>query len=131
MQTNPTVNKHLTSYQFAAQLMRDYEDCTYCHAIIYSYMLCKYSWFNSKGKQFYESQEQIAESAPSSYGSVRNSVRWLENKGLVKVAKAKLGFHNNNVYEVIDKYGMYDYLKTGKKHFVFDGYKDDEDGVPF
>ena len=108
--------KKLSNIKFVFGVMDEYEDCTYCHALIYSYLLCKYSWFKSKGQQFFESQEKIAESCRSKYGSVRGSVRWLQSKGLITVRKVKSVDYLKNIYFVEDRYGAY--LNMTKDNYV-------------
>lgn len=100
-------NSKLNNIKLVFGIMDEYEDCTYCHAIVYSYLLCKYSWFSKQNKEYFESQETIAESCRSKYGSVRGSIRWLESKGLVKVTKIKTKQHNKNAYIVEDRYAEY------------------------
>ena len=101
-----TQNK-LPTIKFVFGIMDEYEDCTYCHALVYSYLLCKYSWFKSQKNDFFESQERIAESCRSKYGSVRVSIKWLESKGLLEICKSYSGNHNRNVYVVHDRYSAY------------------------
>lgn len=133
-----TTNNKLSNIKLVFGVMDEYEDCTYCHAIVYSYLLCKYSWFKSQGKQLFESQEKIAESCRSKYGSVRGSVRWLLAKGLITVGKVHSGLHNKNVYTVDDRYGAYTDMQKkvvpvqSKVLKKFDRpIEDDDEGLPF
>lgn len=121
----------LSTIKFVFGIMDEYEDCTYCHALVYSYLLCKYNWFKKQNSTFFESQERIAESCRSKYGSVRVSVKWLESKGLLEITKSHSGQHNRNVYVVHDRYNAYK-DNTAKENKNCNSFIDEDDeSLPF
>lgn len=107
--------KYLDSYTFAAVMLRKHPDCSYSTAIIYSYMLCRYNWFNSMGKQFFESTTEIADSCSSKDATVRLAIKWLKKEGYLDVGKKKGMMHNNNTYIVHDKFSLYKNFETNIK----------------
>ena len=120
----------LDNIKLVLGIMDEFEDCTYCHAIVYSYILCKFMWFKNQKKEYFESQTTIAEGCRSKYGSVRGSIRWLESKGLVNVTKVKSKDHNKNAYLVYDRYEAYKDMapKQIKKPIAF---LEDDENLPF
>lgn len=117
-------NTKLSNIKLVFGIMDEYKDCTYCHAIVYSYLLCKYYWFKKQNKEYFESQETIAESCRSKYSTVRNSIKWLEEKGLVKVAKVHTRQYNKNAYVVEDRYMEY---TTGDNIPIIQDYFEEEE----
>lgn len=99
--------KKLQSIRFVFGIMDEFNDCTYCCALVYSYLLCKYQWFSSKGQDFFESQATIAESCRSKQSSVKLAIKFLTERNVVKVLKGKGYGNNNNVYVVEDRYKIY------------------------
>lgn len=130
--------KYLRRYTFAADILGDHKDCSYSTAIIYSYMLCRYNWFKSMGKQFFESTTEIADNCHSKDATVRLAIQWLKKEGYLDVGKKKGMLHNNNTYIVHDKFGLYKNFETNIKespkpkaqasHYV--NWDEDED-LPF
>lgn len=106
-QTNQSKPKLLNSWPYVAGIVDEFSDCTYTTAIVYSYMLCKHSWFKTKGQGYFESQEQIAESARIPLRSTKTAIKWLSQKGLLKIKKQGSGMHSHNVYDVVDKYSVH------------------------
>ena len=112
MQTNQTKSNKLKRLVLCTEFLEDYkEEANLYTCYVYSYMLCKYSWFKSKNQSFFESQDSIAESCNISVSVVKKAIRFLENKGFVKIGKIPSKDNNKNVYVVEDKYGMYNYTK--------------------
>ncbi len=128
----------LDSWKHVAILHDKYDDCTYSHSIVYSYMLCKYQWFKSLGKNYFESQQEIADSCRSTLPTVKLSIKWLVGKGLVQKSSQKGVKHNNNLYVIDDVFGIY---KKKEKFQLTTSYNDNvppwerdfttEDKLPF
>lgn len=121
----------LDSFRFVAKLIDDY-DAPLGYVVVYSYMLCKYSWFKSQGKFYYESQEKIAEGARLSAMTVKKAVKWLSANNFIEVSKKKGALYYNDQYVVEDKYGIYSKIQnkpTQKKLFIEE--LADDDQVPF
>lgn len=133
-QTNPPKQKLLPKITLSYGLMDEY-DATLHTATVYSYLLCKYTWFKSQGKEYFESQPEIVRGSRVSLSAVKVAVKFLIDKGLVTVKKRKTLAFNKNVYTVVDKYKIYDKLpvkpvkKTPSKQ---SRYEDDSfDAPPF
>jgi len=111
---NKTDSKLLTDYKFICKLGYDNKDCTLHYAHVYSYMLCKYTWFNSLGQDYFESQEKISEACLMSVSAVKLAQKYLISKDLLVVSKRKTLAFNKNVYKVVDLYKAYDKLPAKK-----------------
>lgn len=131
-QTNQNKPKLLGSWPYVAGIVDEFTDCTYTTAIVYSYMLCKYSWFKTKGQGYFESQEQIADSARIPLRSTKTAIKWLSQKGLLKIKKQGCGMHSHNVYDVVDKYSVHKVMQPKKVEQARPSWIDEnEDVEPF
>jgi hypothetical protein len=112
MQTpnKPVSDKRLDSFTFVAKLIDEYE-VALGFAVVYSYMLCKFTWFRTQGRQYYESQEKIAEGCRVSSMTVKKAIKWLSSNGFIDVSKKKGALYYNNQYFVHDKYSVYNKVK--------------------
>ena len=80
MQTTPTTTStnKLHKITLIYSLMDEFPEEVSLHtANVYSYMLCKYNWFNSKKQDYFETQETIAEGCRVSLSAVKTAVRFL------------------------------------------------------
>ena len=103
-------NNLLDSWVVVPAILDQYQDCTLSTAWVYSYMLCKYQWFQSKKQAYFESQLEISKSARVSHASVKLAIKYLKDKALIEVTKKKGSMHFNNQYVVKDVYGVYSKL---------------------
>jgi hypothetical protein len=108
MQTpnKPVSDKRLDSFIWIPKIM-DEEGVSFGVANVYSYMLCKYTWFNGQGKTYYETQDKISEGARTAIASTKTAIKWLSQNGFIEISKRKGGLHFNNQYVVHDRYGIY------------------------
>jgi hypothetical protein len=110
-QTNPLKQKLLPKITLSYGLMDEY-DATLHTATVYSYLLCKYTWFKSQDKEYFESQPEIVRGSRVSLSAVKVAVKFLLDKGLVQIKKRKALNFCLNVYTVVDKYKVYDNLPS-------------------
>lgn len=127
-QTNQ--NKYLTNFPYVVQLHRDNPDCTYTTVTLYSYMLAKWSWFNSKGKEYFESIEEISKGSCVAPTSVKAGIKWLKEHNLLTIGKKEGGLYFKNVYKVFDSYNIHKSMPK-KTEIPKPSWIDDEEGVPF
>lgn len=112
-QTNQTEQqKLLKSWIHVAALADQYPDCTATAEKVYSYMLCKYVFFNKRKQLYFESQEEIARGARTSVAPTKLAIKWLKENKLIDVTKKKGSLHFNNQYVVHDRYGIYKEKQT-------------------
>ncbi len=99
----------LNRWTFEAQIMQN-DWCTPATAVVYSYMLSRFTWFKTNKLEYFDSQEQIAAATAISASTVKRSIQILcENKYLDSIA-VKHGRFLNNKYVVIDVHGTYSNL---------------------
>jgi len=130
-QTNQTKQKLLPKITLIYALMDEYPEVTLTTATVYSYLLCKYTWFNSQKKEYFESQPEIVRGSRVSLSAVKVAVKFLEQNGLVKVMKRKTLAFNKNLYSVFDKYKIYDKIKPKVATKARQSYTEDFESAPF
>lgn len=132
MQTTET-NK-LPKITLIYSLMDEFPEEVSLHTTnVYSYMLCKYNWFNSNKQSYYETQETIAEGCRVSLSAVKTAVRFLLKHNLITVKKVPSGKYNRNLYTVVDRYRIYTEVKPKSKSMTATKFNpmDDDDLLPF
>ena len=76
--------------------------------VLYAYMLDKYMFFKSKGLEFYESGDTLAEEIGTSRNTVLTCLKGLVEQGFVrKVTRKKKGAQLECVYEVEDRFNLF------------------------
>lgn len=137
--SNTTLKKsnEFNKWTFVSNILLN-EWCTANTAIVYSYMLSRYTWFKSKGQDYFESQEAIMNAVHLSESTIKRSIKTLKEHGYLDVKSIRCQQFKKNVYVVLDKHGTYDNLKNSttdlfgnktKRYVRFDN--DDEEGAPF
>lgn len=132
-QSSENKQKLLHKITLSYGVMDEYEASLHT-ATVYSYLLCKYNWFKSKDKEYFESQPEIVRGSRVSLSAVKSAVKFLVDKGLVQIKKRKTLNFCLNVYTVVDKYKVYDKLpsKTQKKPIKrFTDTPEELDSCPF
>lgn len=118
VQTKET-NKKLPKITLIYSLMDEFkEEATLHVANVYSYMLCKYNWFSSNSKDYFETQETIADGCRVSLSAAKVAIRFLIKHKLITVDKVKGKEFNKNKYTVVDRYGVYVKKETQHGHHV-------------
>lgn len=108
------------------------EEATLHIANVYSYMLCKYNWFNSKNQKYFETQETIAEGCRVSVSAVKTAIRFLTKNNLITVSKVPSAQHNKNQYTIADVYNIYSV--NNEKHVkdvYIREYEEEDLGLPW
>lgn len=132
MQTSS--NNKLHKITLIYSLMDDYPEEVSLHTCnVYSYMLCKYNWFNSKGQKYFETQDTIAEGCRVSLSAAKTAIRFLLKHQMIEVTKVPSKQHNKNMYVVKDVYGIYDKTSSSTKHKqpAYNFIEEDDESLPF
>lgn len=115
VQTQET-NKKLHKVTLIYALMDEFpEEATLHTTNVYSYMLCKYNWFSSNDKEYFETQETIAEGCRISLSAVKTAIRFLIKHKLITITKVEGKAFNKNKYTVVDRYDIY--VKKEEKEY--------------
>lgn len=133
IQTNESKPKLLNRITLSYGLIDEY-NASLNTAVVYSYMLCKYMWFKSKDKEFFESQPEIVKGSRVSLTVLKASIKFLVEKGLITIKKRKAQNFTLNVYTVVDRYGIYEWLKKSKKiknYTKIEDFQEEFDSCPF
>lgn len=128
-QTQPQDKSKLDSFIWVPKIMDDH-DVSFGVTNVYSYMLCKYTWFCKQGRDYYESQESISEGSRTAIASTKTAIKWLRENGFIMVTKKKGALHFNNQYIVKDTYCVYSRQKDVPNKKLFEQ-ELDEIKVPF
>lgn len=81
---------------------------TMLQKVLYVYMLDKYMFFTSRGQEFYESLDALAEELGVNRTTVHRGLNGLLDAGYVKkITRKKKGSFMECVYEVKDVYGIF------------------------
>lgn len=126
-------NKKLSKITLIYALMDEYpEEATLHVTNVYSYMLCKYNWFNSNNQKYFETQETIAEGCRVSISAVKTAIRFLLKHNLITVSKVPSAQHNKNQYTVVDAYNIYknNADKPTKQVYIRE-YEEEDLGLPW
>lgn len=133
IQTNESKPKLLNRITLSYGLIDEY-NASLNTAVVYSYMLCKYMWFKSKDKEFFESQPEIVKGSRVSLTVLKAAIKYLVEIKLITIKKRKAQNFTLNVYTVVDRYGIYDWVKTdkkAKKHTKIEDFQEEVDSCPF
>lgn len=88
------------------------KDITANAKLVYSFMLDRYMFFNSNGKEYYENMQAIADALGMSRRTVGDSIKTLEELQLVRIFKKKVYATERSVvshsYHVRDMYANHD-----------------------
>ena len=102
-----------SSWERMPKALRQRTDLNSNHKLLYAYMLDKYTFFSSKGLEFYESLESMAKETGMGKNTVVRSLEVLiENGMLFKTTRAKKGAFKECVYVVPDIYMLFDQGST-------------------
>ena len=88
------------------------KDLTANAKLVYTYMLDRYLFFTSLEKEYYENMQDIGDALGIQRRTVSDSIKTLEEVGLIRVLKKKI--HNtersvvSHSYNVRDMYNLYD-----------------------
>jgi len=88
------------------------KDLTANAKLVYTYMLDRYLFFTSLEKEYYENMQDIGDALGIQRRTVGDSIKTLEELGLIRVLKKKV--HNtersvvSHSYHVRDMYGIHD-----------------------
>ena len=109
MTTNKTSKRQVdSSYEKLSKTLRQDKDLTALQKILYTYMLDKYMFFSSRGKEFYESLDTLAEEIGVNRTTIHRGLEGLLKIGYVKkITRKKKGAFLECVYEVKDIYGVF------------------------
>lgn len=132
-QTNEPKQKLLKRITLSYGLIDEY-NASLNTAAVYSYMLCKYMWFKSKDKEFFESQPEIVKGSRVSLTVLKASIKFLVEKGLITIKKRKAQNFTLNVYTVVDRYGIYEWIRKSKKaknQTKIEDFHEEFDSCPF
>lgn len=91
------------NFTYTTSVFKEFPDCSYTTAIVYSYMLHKYQM----NPEYVESQESISIQSRCSIARTKIAIKWLKDQNLIAISKAKNSKFNENQYVVHDRYGLY------------------------
>jgi DNA-binding MarR family transcriptional regulator len=100
-----------TWFRTSHELMKR-KDLTTNAKVVYMYMLDRYTFFNSQGKEYYENMQDIGDALGIQRRTVSDCIKSLEDAALVRVFKKNVYATERSVvshsYHVRDMYGMHD-----------------------
>lgn len=102
-----------SSYEKLPKSLRKSTELTAYQKLLYVYMLDKYMFFASKGQEFYESGETLAQEIGATRKTVQNCIDALIEKGMLKkTTRQKKGVIQECSYVVPDVYGVFSNRST-------------------
>lgn len=97
-----------SSYEKLPKSLRRSTELTPYQKLLYVYMLDKYMFFSSRGQEFYESGETLAQEIGATRKTVQNCIEALIEKGMLKkTTRQKRGVIQECSYVVPDVYGIF------------------------
>jgi hypothetical protein len=99
-----------TWVRYSHELMKR-KDLTANAKAVYTFMLDRYMFFNGLGKEYFENMQEIADALGMQRRTVGDSIKTLEELGMLRVFKKKVYATERSVishsYHVRDLYGIY------------------------
>lgn len=106
--SHPSKRQVDSSYEKLPKALRRSTELTAYQKLLYVYMLDKYMFFASKGQEFYESGETLAQEIGATRKTVQNCIDALIERGMLKkTTRQKKGVIQECSYVVPDVYGVF------------------------
>jgi hypothetical protein len=87
-------------------------------AIVYAFMLNRYTFFRSIDKPYFENLEDVATGSRQSIATVKRSIKKLQINGFIDIRKIKVFVGCSNNYTVNDIFGINDVKRSDKPKIV-------------
>jgi CTP-dependent riboflavin kinase len=106
-------------FKISQSMLADKRFSTSC-CVVYGYMLNKQEYFKTKSKNYFESQQVIADSCGLSKRTVVQCIEELEKAEYIKTNLIRVGSSFVNTYSVVDIYKMYCVVNKQQSKYLED-----------
>jgi len=93
----------------------DNEWATSSDAVVYAFMLNRYLFFKSIGKEYYENMADIAKGSRQDASTVKRAIKKLSLHGYISITKIKAEVGVSNNYKVHDLHQLYNPVRAQSK----------------